>query len=175
MGSGTVNGTVVHQRNLDLVRQESHAHCVMCQPMKPILSRTVCVHAATCITTVWVCYFSQKITKYACSMWRQRDSQSSREDVRNLQTISLSCWCNRHIFQDVAACGPRLCLSRMTPFTFIHQRPTRPPLTLDLPVCVCVWQMKKGQVWKGMMECSWLSFLGWYLMRVFGWVCMSLL
>lgn len=26
----------------------------------------------------------------------------------------------------------------MTPLTSIHQRPVRPPLTLELPVCVCV-------------------------------------
>lgn len=55
--------------------------------------------------------------------------------------ISLSCWSNRHIFQDVAACGPRLCLSRMTPFASIYQRPARPPLTLGLRLWV--WDGRK--------------------------------
>lgn len=73
---------------------------------------------------------------------RERDRVSDREDVRDLQTISLICWCNRHIFQDVAACGPRLCLSRMTPFTSIHQHPARPPLTLSLRLCV--WGRERG-------------------------------
>lgn len=69
--------------------------------------------------------------------------ESAGEDVRDLQTISLSCWCNRHIFQDVAACGPRLCLSRMTPFTSIRQRPARPPLTSGL--CLCETGRTRGR------------------------------
>lgn len=65
---------------------------------------------------------------FSVYVWRREWGRaSSGVDVK---TISLSLYWDGPIFQDVAACGPWLCLSGMTPFTFIHQCLSRMRLTL---------------------------------------------
>ena len=146
MGSGTVDGAAERHKTLTLCERKcaSFVSCIrILASLKISLKSSFCqstskLNASRLRRRVIFHFLGDREWQNMYVPCRERDRVSDGEDVRDLQTISLSCWwCYRHIFQDVAACGPRLCLSRMTPFTSIHHCPARPPLTLGLSVCPC--------------------------------------
>lgn len=144
-----------------LVGKTEHILCVVSQIL-PFTVR-VCLYGLDCK----VCYFFSFYTRGMMYVpRREKDRVSNRKDVWELQSISLSCWWNRRIFQDVAACGPRYCLSRMTPFTSIHQRPVRPPLTLGLRL----WARRKKKHKEDELERNdgmWSVFPSWVLFNFY--------